>query len=186
MYRKQGLIGRHNMPTGTNRSFANRLCRAVLATDQLHHHIHIGFARHSDGIIEPVRPFERDTAVFRAIARRHSDDLDRATTALRDQRTVGLQDVNRSRTNRTQTCDRNPKCICHIQYFLFCRNGHLRGIRRQGQSLLRIRQQLLQAPGGLPDTLGVLHQRNPHMTIAVLTKAQPRRNGNMGLLEQQF
>jgi hypothetical protein len=45
---------------------------------------------------------------------------------------------------------------------------------------------LLDAPQRLPRPLFVFDQREPHMPVAVIAKANPRRDGGLGFGQQQL
>src|SRR5665648_847214 len=47
-------------------------------------------------------------------------------------------------------------------------------------------EELFDVPGGLADAVLVLDQRDTNETLAVFPKAQPRRDGDARLLDEQF
>lgn len=52
------------------------------------------------------------------------------------------------------------------------------------QNRIRIFNKILHIPHGLANPLAVFNERNPHMPIAILAKANTRRNGDFRVFQE--
>ena len=99
---QQRFVSGDYVAAGLEGGFAHRLGRAVAAADQFHHHVGVGRARHSDGIVEPLEAGYIHAPVEVAVARRDRGDLQRPARPQGQQLGLFAEQFQRARADRSQ------------------------------------------------------------------------------------
>ena len=173
---EQRLVrGDHGL-AGLERRPAERQRRAVGAADQLDHEVDLRVGGERQRIVVPAVAVERDAALALPVARRDRDHAQLAPGAQRDQRAVLLEQAQDRAADRAEAGDADAQRRSH----------RLRPPPAARSAAGGRREKRLDVAHRLADPLPVLDQGEPDMALAILAEADPGRDRDLGLLEQEL
>ena len=178
MHRQQRLVRGDQRLAGADRGLGQRPRRPVRAADQLDHHVHRRVGRQRHRILVPAQAGDRkrrDPSTGRA-------PKPRVTAIGRPARAATISALSRSIfSTPPPTVPRPARATDRGR--VMARPPRTAPVRRHCDSGL---QEAADVADRLAQPVGVLHQRDAHVALAVLAEAQAGRHRDLGPLQQQL